>query len=476
MKKDKQKALIDVSLKTFIQVTVLLAVFLAAAIILTYVIPAGKFGTLPNGDTDYTTYERIEGAQGISLWKGILAPLLVFGSSDGLTLIMLSLFLLAIAGAFQVMNDTGGISALVSTVSERFRTRRNLLIAILSLLFMCFGAFLGLFEEMLTMLPIVAVLCVMNGFDSFTGFLVCIVSCGFGFASAITNPFTVLLASEIIGVDPLVNIWYRIVIFIVMYLLLLGFIFFYLRRIKKDPTRSCTYEHDLRLKATAAERTSEITPADRRRRLCVYSSFLILSLVLIIVCSLIPALRSYTVVVLTAYFLLFGPAAGALCRSPLKAVFSSFLKGVTGALPTIAFISLSASVKYVFDEGSILPTIANQINSLAAGKNIFLVALTVYGVVLFLEFFISSSTAKAILVMGLLSVMDLGLTGRTSVLIYTFADGYTNLLFPTSPVLLISLSMIEINYFKWLKRSWALFIVNLLLVFAFIAGAIAIGY
>ena len=27
-----------------------------------------------------------------------------------------------------------------------------------------------------------------------------------------------------------------------------------------------------------------------------------------------------------------------------------------------------------------------------------------------------------------------------------------------------------------LKRSWALFIVNLLLVFAFIAGAIAIGY
>ena len=67
MKKDKQKALIDVSLKTFIQVTVLLAVFLAAAIILTYVIPAGKFGTLPNGDTDYTVYERIEGAQGISL-------------------------------------------------------------------------------------------------------------------------------------------------------------------------------------------------------------------------------------------------------------------------------------------------------------------------------------------------------------------------------------------------------------------------
>ena len=476
MKKDKEKALIDISLKTFIQVAVLLVVLAATAIVLTYVIPAGRFGTLPDGGTDYSVYERIEGSQGISIWKGILAPLLVFGSDDGLTLIMLSLFLLVISGAFQVMNDTGGINALVGTVSDRFKTRQNVLIAVLSLLFMSFGAFLGLFEEMLTMLPIAAILCVMNGFDSFTGFLVCIVSCGFGFASAITNPFTVLLASEIIGVDPMEKIWFRIIIFIVMYLLLLGFIFLYIRRIKKDPSKSCTYEHDLRLKAAAEAHTDETDLADRRRKLTVYSVFLVMSLVMIVVCSLIPAARGYTVVVLTAYYLIFGPVSGMLCSSSFKAVLGSFLRGITGALPTIVFIGLSASVKYIFDEGSILPTIANQINSLAEGKNIFLIALTVYGVVLFLEFFISSSTAKAILVMGLLSVMDLGLSDRMSVLIYTFADGYTNLLFPTSPVLLISLSMIETNYFKWVKRSWPLFVVNLLLVFGFIALGIAVGY
>ena len=119
---------------------------------------------------------------------------------------------------------------------------------------------------------------------------------------------------------------------------------------------------------------------------------------------------------------------------------------------------------------------ANQINTLAEGKNIFLVALTVYGIVLFLEFFISSSTAKAILVMGLLSAVDIRLSDRMSVLIYTFGDGYTNLLFPTSPVLLISLSMIETDYFKWLKKSWPMFAVNLLLVLAFLAVGIVIGY
>ncbi|MBR6045461.1 MAG: YfcC family protein [Ruminococcus sp.] len=476
MEKKKEKTLIDISLKTFIQVTVLLVVLLAAAVVLTYVIPAGQFGTLPDGKTDYTVYERLGDDQGISIWKGILAPILVFGSEDGLTLIMLSVFLLVISAAFQVMNDTGGINALVGTVSERFRNRRYLLIAVLSLLFMSFGAFLGLFEEMLTMLPIVAILCVMNGFDSFTGFLVCIVSCGFGFASAITNPFTVLLASEIIGVNPMEKIWYRIIIFVVMYLLLLGFIFLYLRRIKKDPTGSCTYEHDRRLREAAGEHSAESSAAGRGRILTVYSTFLLMSLVLITVCSAIPALRSYTVVVLAAYFLIFGLAAGVLCGTKFKAVLGSFFRGITGALPTIVFIGLAASVKYVFDEGRILPTIANEINELAAGKNIFLIALIVYGIVLFLEFFISSSTAKAILVMGLLSVVDLGLSDRMSVLIYTFGDGYTNLLFPTSPVLLISLSMIETDYFKWLKKSWPLFLVNLVLVIGFLGAGLAIGY
>ncbi|MBR6479206.1 MAG: hypothetical protein IKT04_01735, partial [Clostridia bacterium] len=197
---------------------------------------------------------------------------------------------------------------------------------------------------------------------------------------------------------------------------------------------------------------------------------------LIAVCSFVSALRGYTVVVLIAYFLIFGILAGFLCTKDIKKVLKSFASGFKGALPTIAFIGMSASIKYVFDEGGILPTIANQINLSAAGKSTFLIALIVYAVVLILEFFISSSTAKAILVMGLLSTLNLGLTDQMSVLIYTFADGYTNVLFPTSPVLLISLSMIELDYFKWVKKSTPLFALNLILVVAFILLGIVIKY
>lgn len=475
---EKKKALIDISKKTFIQVTALLLVLLVAAVIMTYIIPAGGFGVRADGSTDYSEYHTVEDVHGIALWKGALAPVLVFFSGDGLTLIMLSLFLIIISAAFQVMNDVGGIGVLVDTVSGRFRNKRWLMISVVSLLFMAFGAFLGLFEEMLTLLPIVTVLCLAVGYDSFTGFLVCIVSCGFGFASAVTNPFTVLLACQIIGANPMQNIWYRIIIFIVMYLLLQVFIFLYLRKLKKDPKSSLTYEHDCRLKASAdlSDGIQKKTPGQKKKLCTVYSLFLLCSLALIAVCSVSDALRSYTVVVLIVYFLIFGILAGIVCGTPLKSVLKSFLKGVTGALPSIVFIGLSASIKYVFDEGSVMPTIANQINLLAKGKNIILVALIIYAVVLVLEFFISSSTAKAILIMGLLSTVSLGLTDQMSVLIYTFADGYTNVLFPTSPVLLISLSMIEVEYFKWLKKSLPLFVVNLLLVIVFIVLGIVIGY
>ena len=479
MEKHKEKpTLINISRKSFIQVTLLLLALLVLSIALTYVVPKGQFGVLPDGQTNYLDYVRRDDLGGIALWQGLLAPLLVFFSSDGLTLIMLSLFLFVISAAFQVMNDVGGIRALVGAVSERFRDRRNLLLVLMAFLFYCFGSFLGLFEEMLTMLPIVAALCVLVGFDSFTGFICCILACGFGFAGAITNPFTVLLASEIIGANPMENIWFRILIFFVMFLLLLGFLFFYLRRLKKDPNASLTLRHDEALRASAAEALSpeEETPERARRLKLSYAVFLLAALVLIVASSLSSVLRGYTVVILIAYFLIFGVAAGAFACGDLKFVLRSFLRGFGGALPTIVFIALAASIKYVFDRGSVLPTIVNSINTLIAGRSPILVALIIYLIVLLLEFFISSSTAKAILVMGLLAMVNTGLSKQMLVLLYTFGDGYTNVIFPTSPVLLISLSMVEVEYFTWIRKSAPLFLLNFLLVLGFIVLGVVVGY
>ncbi|MBR6427193.1 MAG: YfcC family protein [Clostridia bacterium] len=475
----KASTLINISVKTFIQVTVLLLCLTALAIALTYIVPKGSFATLPDGSADYGSYSELYDKKGIDPVKGIFAPFLVFASEDGLTLIMLSVFLLVISGAFQIMNDVGGIRSLVDTVSSRFGKNRVLLAVAVSFAFMCFGAFLGLFEEMLTMLPVVTLLCVSAGLDSFTGFLICIVACGFGFASAITNPFTVLLASEIIGVSPTEKIWYRLIIFAVMFLLLAGFVILHIKRVSKNPQSSPTFAHDekLRLSLTGEDGATSHTDEKRNSKTkLVYCIFLLAALAIIIVFSSVPSLRGYTVPALAAYFLIFGVIAGILACGRPGSVMKSFVAGVGGALPTIVFIALAASVKYIFDEGGIMPTLVHQINRLADGKSVFAIALAIYLVVLLLEFFISSSTAKAVLVMGLLGAVSVGLSKTMMVLLYTFADGYTNVLFPTSPVLLISLSMIGVDYFRWLKKSWWLFALNLLLVVGFIMLGIVIGY
>ncbi len=442
---ENDRKLVDISRKSFVSVLILLAVLMAVSIILTYVIP---------------------GSSGIPVFKGIAAPFLILGSSDGLSIIMLSLFLLVIVGTFQAMNDSAGIKVIVERIIHRFHNRRFLLISITALLFMLLGAMLGLFEEMLTLLPIMIILSVSLGYDSFTGFLISIVACGFGFSSAITNPFTVLFASEIIGVNPMTNVWYRIIIFITMFALIELVIFLYTRKIARNPESSFTYERDQRVKKDIFR--EEQTPNEKRVFLS-YLLFFACVLSVIITFSAIDAIRDYTVPALIGVFLIGGTIASLIANGfQFGNTFRSFLKGMLSALPTILFILMASSIKYILVEGDALHVIADAINGLVQDKNPYSLTLVLFIIVLVLEFFISSSTAKAVFVMSVLSVLTLNLTKEMQVLIYTFADGYTNLLFPTSPVLLIGLSMIEFSYFKWLRKSWPLFAVTFLLVVVFL--------
>ncbi|MCR5564713.1 MAG: hypothetical protein K6F59_02805 [Gammaproteobacteria bacterium] len=471
----EQKKLVNISKKTFFSVLILLFVLMVLSVVLTYVIPKGAFGKLEDGSFDYSVYTRLENEKGIAIWKGFLAPFLILGTKDGINLIMLSIFLLVITGAFEAMSASNGIKVIVSRIINRFKNRRFLLLSIIALVFMLFGALLGLFEEMLTLLPIIVILCVSLGYDSFTGFIVSIVACGFGFSSAITNPFTVLFASKIIGVNPMANVWYRIIIFVVMYGLLELFIFLYTRKIKKNPEKSLTYENDQLERENVSYEEEHIE--NEKKIFITYLIFFAVVLSVIFSFSLIEAIRDYTVVALIVVFLFGGILSSLIATNwNAKLTFKSFLKGVLSALPTIAFVFMASSIKYILEEGHILPTIANSINKVVEGNNVYSVALVLFVIILGLEFFISSSTAKAIFVMSILAILNLGLTKEMQVLIYTFADGYTNLLFPTSPVLLIGLSMVGVSYFKWLKKSALLFIITFTLVIGFIMLGIAIGF
>lgn len=469
-----ENKIIDINRKTYLQIVFMLFMLMVVAIAITYVIPKGTFEMTINefGKEvyDYTKYIKLPEKSGVNIFKGIFSPILVLFSGDGLSLLMLSIFILVIAGAFQIMSDTNGMNMIVYYFIKKFQNNRKLLLAIITFIFMAFGSFFGLFEEVLALLPLIVLLAISLGYDGYTGFLICIVACSFGFASAITNPFTVIAASSIMEVNPMFNLWFRILVFLIMYGLVLAYIFFHVKRIEKNPKSSPTYEKDIKKRELLNGSKERFEP----RVFKTFSIFLLTALACIITVTSIKSLRSLTVVFLIFVFLIGGLLSGYICTKNFKNTLKMFYKGVMSALPTILVILMASSIKYILDEGSVLATIANSISSFVEGKNPFVMALMIYFIILFIEFFISSSTAKAVFVMGILSIVNINLSKELIVLLYLFGDGYTNILFPTSPVLLISLSMVGINYFTWLKKGKFLFLINFILVVGLILLAVLV--
>jgi len=56
------------------------------------------------------------------------------------------------------------------------------------------------------------------------------------------------------------------------------------------------------------------------------------------------------------------------------------------------------------------------------------------------------------------------------------ADGFTDVILPTNPVLLVGLSMANVSYGKWVKWTWKLQLVVFVLTILTLFFGVAIGY
>ena len=119
---------------------------------------------------------------GYSFFKFIISPVLVLTSSDSVSIIVIGLFILILGGAFNIIDKTGGIKAIISSIVSRFKTRKMMLMSIITLFFMLFGALFGIFEESVTLLPMIIMLSLSLGWDTYTGLGMCLLAAGFGFS------------------------------------------------------------------------------------------------------------------------------------------------------------------------------------------------------------------------------------------------------------------------------------------------------
>ena len=97
---------------------------------------------------------------------------------------------------------------------------------------------------MITLLPIIIAFTLSLGYDTMTGLGICMLASCFGFSAAITNPFSVGLASEYAGVAVQDGIWLRLMFFATVFCVLSCFILLHIKKISKNPQKSLSYEID----------------------------------------------------------------------------------------------------------------------------------------------------------------------------------------------------------------------------------------
>jgi uncharacterized ion transporter superfamily protein YfcC len=201
---------------------------------------------------------------------------------------------------------------------------------------------------------------------------------------------------------------------------------------------------------------------------------------LIIACSVVPVpgLSSIVFPVTALTFLLCGIIAPLLSGCGGRKLGKWFLGGVKAIAPGALLVLMASSISFMLTEGRVLDTIIYYASNFLLDKPGWVAVIGIYFLVLILEFAVASGSAKAFLLIPLIApLVDLlDIPRQLSVLAYAFGDGFSNVLYPTNPALLIALSISGVSYGRWFKRTWLFFLGLLIITSAILLVGLAVGY
>lgn len=475
---EQNNRMMQISTRSFATAFIMVLVIMVFTYILTFIIPSGCYLREEiNGQTIILpdTYALSNG--GISFSDWVLSPIKTLTTENGPTILALLVFLLVIGGSFNALDACGILRYMLSRIYATFRNQRYRLLTMVTLFFMSLGALVGSFEECVPMVPIAVALAYSMGWDALVGLGMSILAVGCGFSTGVLNPFTVGIAQRLAGLPMFSGISMRLLSFAIVYGILLAFLIPYAKRIESDPKRSIVYDEAasrrwMSLRVNFNQNTRMDTA------LIVFVSLIGLCAVVILLSAFVAALQSVLMPIIAAAFLIAGISASLVSGMPCKSLVREFLAGIRSMLPAIVMIPLASSVRYTLETANVLDTILYRIASLTAHSPNWIVALLIFLLVLIMNLFISSGSAKAFLLMPLIvPITDItGVSRQLSVLAFAYGDGFSNMFYPTNPVLLISLGIVGISYTKWVKWSWKFQLVMLLLSAVMLLLANAVGY
>ena len=479
-----EKAGAQISKKAFIQSALILLILMIAAGVLTQVLPTGSFQRAEVDGNLEIVADSYAPTSGViyPVWRWFTAPVEVLWGSDAAMVITIIVFILLVSAAFAVLDKSGILNSVLARIVKRFGKRKYLLLVVLCLFFMLLGAFLGLFEEIVPLVPLMIALSYSLGWDALVGLGMSILATNMGFSAAITNPFTIGVAQELAGLPAFSGWQFRVPIFIAIYLVLIWFLVSYAKKIDRNPEASLIYKEDQadRKRYAALDLDAMASGGGKLGRAAlVFGSFVLLIIVLLVAGSQVPFLSDYALPLVGLLFFIGGLLSGFVSGASGKTIGKALLEGMKGMAPGIPLILMAVSIKHIVTAGGVMDTILQAASGTMQSTTPFSAVLIIYVLALILEIFIGSGSAKAFLLIPILVPLAdlLGVTRQLTVLAYCFGDGFSNLAYPTNPVLLISLGLAAISYGKWIKwtaKLWLL-VVPVTLLFLWLGTLIGLG-
>lgn len=490
MAEEKKNEGLQLNKKTVIGITaVLLAVWILAGV-LTQIVPRGRFTTAMDPETGReeitsdSVYQPVEDYR-MPLWRIIAAPVMVFVDADtretGMTGILIVAFIVLMGGTFLLLDRAGVLRYIVAAAIKRFSRKKYLLLSLLVLFFMALASTAGILEESVTLVPITVAVSLALGWDSLVGLGMSLIAVAFGFTAATFNPFNVMTVQKLAGdVEIFSGLWLRLVTFVLVYAVLLLFLLTYARRIEKDPTKSLVYESDaaLREKYTADDPAAVLAEKAAGRGAKAFGVCLLGAFLCIILDFILGMQGTLSMGGIAVFFLIGGILAGKLSGMKGKELLSGFGTGIKTIAPALPLIFMVIAVAYILNKGMIMHTILNAVYGLLSKTGPYGAILIIFLFIALLEFFIGSGTAKAFLVMPLVIPLAhlMGISSNTVALTFAMADGFTNLLYPTSGIMIIAIGLIGVSYGKWLRFTWKLFAMEAVVAAAIMLFAVWVGY
>jgi len=524
--------------KKFPHTYVIVFFIILLATVTTWIVPAGEFNRQTidtNGNKREViqtgSYHQVE--QQPQTWQIFSAFYKGFVRSPRIIV-----FILILGGAFWILNESRAIDAGVNSFLQKSQHLEkywlfkklgvnNIIITFVMLMFSFFGAVFGMSEETIAFVIIFVPLAISMGYDSIVGVCMCFIGAGIGFAGCLLNPFTLGIAQEIAGLSLFSGIEYRLVIWMVINVVGIGYVLNYAAKIKKNPKKSPVYAEDEYWRTHHNQSNNDLQQPSLTKTWIAYFcvllatvtyavwmpmnsikvgpsvlkfpllpvlsvlfavfgyitasksiQYFILNLLMFTIAYLMAGVMGFdwSLMEIAALFFTMALVAGMAMGKGPNDITKLFVAGAKDIMSAALVVGLAGGIIVILEDGKVIDTILHEISKSMIGMGKVATLSLMYAFQSGLNMVITSGTAKAALIMPILRDISemIGMSKQATVTAFHIGDGFTNLITPTSGVLIGVLEIARVPFNKWFRWAWPLILILTLVGFLLLIPTVTI--